>query len=149
MRKDQDSFNEQEINRLKNIVTKISAQLTDHDSIKKASPHTICVSVVSLSFFFSTSDLKTGSLNVNGARSDVKNASLFKQTETKYLDVFFVQDSHSDGENECDRKEWLVEVTLSHKSGWVAVLLSKSSAPFSFEVEEISYGHILKVKMQY
>lgn len=32
----------------------------------------LCVFVVSLSFFFSVSDLKIGSFNINGARSDVK-----------------------------------------------------------------------------
>ena len=55
--------------------------------------------------------------------------------------------THSDIENECDRKEWLVEVTLSHSNGGVAVLFSKSSASFSSEVEEMVYGHILKVNM--
>ena len=35
----------------------------------------------------------------------------------------------------------------SGKSGGVAVLFSNSFTPFSFEVEKIRSGHILKVKV--
>ena len=99
------------------------------------------------------SELKIASLNINGARSDMKRASLLKLMELKHLDVIFVQETHSNSENEHDwRKEWPGEVILSHKtskSGGVAVLFSNSFTPFSFEVEEIMSGHISKVKVQY
>lgn len=57
------------------------------DSKKPLHTVVVCVSVVSLSFFFSMSDLKIGYFNINGARSDVKGASLFKLMEIKKLDV--------------------------------------------------------------
>lgn len=36
-----------------------------------------------VSFLFSMSDLQIGSLNINGVRSDVQRASLFKLLEIK------------------------------------------------------------------
>ena len=63
--------------------------------------------------------------------------------------MVFVQESHSDTENESEwKKEWPGEVILSHKlcnSGGVSVLFSKGRSPCSFQVEEIKCGHILKV----
>lgn len=49
--------------------------------------------VVVTSFFFSMDDLKMGSSNINGARSDMKRASFFKPMEIKNLDVVFVQET--------------------------------------------------------
>lgn len=113
----------------------------------------VCVFALAVVFFFPMGDLKIGSLNINGARSDVKRASFFKLVELKKLDIVFVQETHSDEENESDwKREWPGEVILSHKnsnSGGVAVLFSKGFSPYSIEVEEVMCGHILKVKVQY
>ena len=113
--------------------------------------HVVCVFVFAFSFLMA--ELKIGSLNINGARSDVKRASLFKLMELKALDVIFLQETHSDVENESDwRKQWPGEVILSHKasnSGGVGVLFSKGFRPCSFSVEEIMCGHIIKIKVQY
>lgn len=113
----------------------------------------VCVFVVLTIFFFSMGDLKIGSLNINGAKSEVKRASLFKLMGIKNLDVIFVQETHSDAKNESEwKREWPGEVILSHKlsnSGGVGVLFKKGFSPCSLEVEEIMCGHILKVKVQY
>lgn len=45
-------------------------------------------------------NINMGSLNINGARSDVKRASLYKLIDFKKLDVVFIQETHSDDENE-------------------------------------------------
>ena len=63
------------------------------------------------------SESKISSLNINGARNDMKRASLFKLMELKHLDVIFVQETHSNSKNEHDRRrEWLGEVILCHKT---------------------------------
>ncbi|KAI3359013.1 hypothetical protein L3Q82_015397 [Scortum barcoo] len=56
---------------------------------------------------FAMVNINIGSININGARSDAKRASLFKLCELKKLDVLFVQETHSDSSNERDwRREW-------------------------------------------
>ena len=113
----------------------------------------ICVFFALSILFFLMGDFKIGSLNINGARSDAKRASLFKLIELKKLDIMFIQETHSDAANENDwKKEWPGEVILSHRlsnSGGVGVLFSKGFSPYSVEVEEVVCGYILKVKVQY
>ena len=115
--------------------------------------HTLCVCFVLSLFLSMMGDFKIGSLNLNGARSDVKRASLFKLIELKKLDVIFLQETHSNLENENDwKKEWAGEIILSHNvsnSGGVGMLFSKGFSPYSFDVEEIMCGYMLKVRVKY
>lgn len=110
----------------------------------------VCVLVAVTAFSLIMCDLTLGSLNINGARSVAKRASLFKLFEIKKLDVVFVQETHSDTVNEREwRKEWPGQVFQSHKlsnSGGVGLLFLRGFTPCSVEVEEIICGHILKVK---
>lgn len=98
-------------------------------------------------------NINMGSLNINGARSDVKRASLYKLIDFKKLDVVFIQETHSDDENERDwKKEWPGQVFLSHKSfnsAGVGVLFNKAFNPHSVEVQDVLSGHILKVRAQF
>jgi len=96
-------------------------------------------------------DFKIGTLNLNGARDGQKKMCLFEFIKQKHIDVTFVQESHSDlNNNEVDwKKEWDGGICLSHmssNSGGVAVLFSKKSLPISCEMEEIVKGQFLKVK---
>lgn len=104
-----------------------------------------CVFVISLGFFFSMSDLKIGSFNINGARSDVKGASLFKLMEIKNLDVilFFKKLTVSVRMNMTGRRSGFILSLKTFNSGGVAVLFSQGFTPFSFKVEEIMCGHTL------
>lgn len=47
-------------------------------------------------FFFTMMNINIGTIDINGARSAEKRASLFKMCELKKLDVTFVQETHSD-----------------------------------------------------
>lgn len=54
------------------------------------------------------SELKIGSLNINGARNE-KRDSCFRLYSLKKLDVIFVQETSNTADNEIDRKrEWVV-----------------------------------------
>ena len=90
----------------------------------------MCVFLVLVISSFLMGDFKIGSLNINGARSDIKRASIFRLMDLKKLDILFLQETHSDIENENDwKKEWPGEVILSHNvsnSGGVGVLFSRS-----------------------
>lgn len=109
--------------------------------------------VLHLSFSLSMCDFKIGTLNINGARDDSKRAAFFKLMELKKIDVVLLQETHSTEENENDWKRgYNGEVILSHKSscsGGVGIVFSRSFLPFSYEVEEIIKGCLLKVKAQY
>lgn len=98
-------------------------------------------------------DFKIGTLNLNGARDGQKRMCLFEFIKQKHIDVAFVQESHSDLNNEVDwKKEWDGEICLSHmssNSGGVAILFSKKSLPISCDIEEIVKGRCLKVKANF
>lgn len=87
---------------------------------------------------------------VSGARSDFKRAALFKLMETKRIYVMFVQETHSTVDNESDwKRAFKGEVVLSHRSslsGGVGILFAQSFLPFSFTVDEVVPGVLLKVK---
>ncbi len=46
------------------------------------------------------SNLRAGSLNINGARDYRKRAMLFDLIKKKNIDVMFVQETHTDVQNE-------------------------------------------------
>ncbi|TWW73398.1 Transposon TX1 uncharacterized 149 kDa protein ORF 2 [Takifugu flavidus] len=84
---------------------------------------------------------RVGTLNVNGARDAKKRALVFDTAKRKRVDVMFLQETHSDRNNEADwEKEWEGQALLSHNtslSGGVGLLFSKSFAPSSLEVEHV------------
>lgn len=63
------------------------------------------------------SNLRLGSLNINGARDHRKRAMLFELIKQKHIDVMFVQETYTDVQNENEWKvEWEGEVFMSHKT---------------------------------
>ena len=100
-------------------------------------------------FYFLMGDVRVASLNINGARDCGKRAKLYELVKQKRLDVIFVQETHSDVSNAADwAKEWEGLAFLSHNSsfsGGVAVLLSQGFTPYSYSVDEILNGRLLKV----
>ena len=101
------------------------------------------------SILFLMGDVRVASLNINGARDCGKRAKLYELVKQKRLDVIFVQETHSDVSNAADwAKEWEGLAFLSHNSsfsGGVAVLLSQGFNPYSYSVDEILNGRLLKV----
>lgn len=110
------------------------------------------VSVLQLSSFH-MANIRIGTLNLNGARDDVKRASLFKLIEFKHIDVMLIQETHSTEDNKIAwEKEWNAEIILSHNtsnSGGVGILFSRHFMPQSCEFEEIVKGRLLKVRVCY
>ena len=52
-------------------------------------------------------NLNVFTLNLNGARDKKKRMLLYELMKVKRIDVAFVQETHSDGNNEIDwREEW-------------------------------------------
>lgn len=98
-------------------------------------------------------DVRLGTLNINGARDDVKMASLFSLTNAKKLNVVSLQETHSTADNEADwRREWSGEVFLSHKSsssGGVGILFSKDFLSISCVADEIIKGRLLKIRAEF
>ncbi len=99
------------------------------------------------------SQLKIGTLNLNGARDVRKRMMLYEYINQKSVDVMFIQETHSDQRNEVDwKREWEGQLFLSHKSsvsGGVAILFSKNMTPVSFESVEIEKGRFLKVIVKF
>lgn len=95
-------------------------------------------------------DIKLSTLNINGAREDVKRASLYSLFKAKKLNVIFLQETHSTVDNEIAwKKEWDGEIFLSHKSnnsGGVCIMFSKDFLPISCVTEEIIAGRLLKIQ---
>lgn len=108
--------------------------------------------LIFFAFFFSLhmTNIRIASLNVNGARDDVKRMQVYETMKQKQLDVLFLQESHSDEKNVTDWiKEWNGHIFLSHKtsrSGGVAILFANNFTPCSFKMEEIVKGRLLKVQ---
>lgn len=77
-----------------------------------------------------TPDIRIASLNVNGARDDVKRMQVYETMKQKQLYVLFLQETHSDDKNVTDWiKEWNGHIFLSHKtsrSGGVAILFANN-----------------------
>lgn len=59
------------------------------------------------SFISNICDKRLGSFNLNGARDDVKRASLFSLINAKRLNVIFLQETHSTPDNEAEWKREL------------------------------------------
>lgn len=98
------------------------------------------------------SNLRLGSLNINGARDYRKIAMRFELIRQKSIDVMLIQESHSDVKNESEwMMEWEGEVIMSHKtySGGVAILLRKNINPVSREAEHVVGGQLLKLRLKF
>ncbi len=71
--------------------------------------------------------LRLSSLNINGFRDATKRASLFNYIIMKSAGVVFVQETHTDVNNQIQwLSEWKGQAILSHGSSvsaWVAILL--------------------------
>lgn len=114
---------------------------------------------VSYNFFFLTtlclamSSFRIASLNLNGARDVKKRTMCYDLLKTKCIDIAFVQETHSNNENEVEwKREWDGNIVLSHKStvsAGVAILFSKSFLPISFDLQEIVKGRLIKVVAKY
>jgi len=93
------------------------------------------------------------SLNVNGARDYKKRAQIYETLRCKNIDVSFVQETHSDVLNAADwAKEFDGLVILSHSislSGGVGVLFSRNFISYSYTIEEVIKGRLLKVKASF
>ncbi len=53
-------------------------------------------------FLFAMCEIKLATLNVNGARDFKKRLMLNELMKQKNLDIFMLQETHSDGENAAD-----------------------------------------------
>ena len=108
----------------------------------------LLTALLTVVYFLSMCDFNISTLNLNGARSDFKQATLFKLMETKQIDVMFVQDTDSTTDND-QKGAFKGEVVLSHRSslsGGVGILFAQSFLPFSFTDDEVIPGVLLKVK---
>ncbi|TWW53054.1 hypothetical protein D4764_0014920 [Takifugu flavidus] len=98
-------------------------------------------------------NIKIGTLNINGARSDTKRASLFQLCRLTNLEVLLIQETHSNGNIEGDwRREWSGQVFHSHKlsnSAGVGILFSLHFKPRSVELHHSMDGHVLMEKAVY
>lgn len=97
------------------------------------------------------SNLRLGSLNMNGARDFRKRAIFYELIRQKKIDVMFLQETHSDLKNENEwMMEWEGKVIVSHKtttSGGVAILLRNNINTVSCEVEHVVEGQLLKLRL--
>ncbi len=95
-------------------------------------------------------EIKLATLNVNRARDFKKRLMLNELMKQKKLDIFMLQETHSDGGNAVEWKKDFEGLTvLSHNtsiSAGVAVLFSKSFNPVSYVVDKVVKGRLLKVR---
>lgn len=93
-----------------------------------------------------------GSLNINGARDGVKRALTLEVIKQKQLKVTFLQETHSDVQNETEwQRSWDGGCFLSHGSnisGGVAILISPGLEAGVLGKEEAVRGRMLSVRMK-
>ena len=113
----------------------------------------VCTQFVYIFLFFIMIEVRTASLNLNGARERSKRAAVFESIRQNRVDVLLAQETHTDTSNAAD---WAQEFDglsiLSHNtsnSGGVAILFSRSFTPISYQAEEIVKGRLLKVRAQF
>ncbi len=110
-----------------------------------------------LSVFFSISlflleKLRVGSLNVNGMRDRSKAETIIEFIRLKNLNVTFLQETHSDVNNEIDWRMWCGdECVLSHGtnlSAGVAIIFSPNIKVRIMTKQEIEPGRLLAVRVE-
>ena len=93
--------------------------------------------------------LRIGSLNINGGRDRTKRAMVSESFKQKKLDVLFLQETHSDSDNEAEWMMWWEgELFLSHgtnTTAGVAVLFDRRLALCNTHVTELEQGRILLI----
>ncbi|KAI4883755.1 hypothetical protein NFI96_007667 [Prochilodus magdalenae] len=93
--------------------------------------------------------LRIGSLNINGGRDRMKRAMVSESFKQKKLDVLFLQETHSDSDNEVEWMTWWEgECFLSHgtnTTAGVAVLFDRRLALCDTHVTELEQGRILLI----
>ena len=91
--------------------------------------------------------LRVGSLNINGARDVYKREMLKQHMQHKKLDVLFLQETHSDEDDEVQWKMWWEgSLFLSHGSNvsaGVAVLFSPGLSLCLTSSKEVCKGRML------
>ena len=96
--------------------------------------------------------LKIGSLNINGGRDRCKRALVAEVVKQKNIDVLFLQETHSDPDNEVEWGIWWEgQCKLSHGtnlSGGVAVLFNKRCNPKVLSTVELVGGRCLIVRVE-
>lgn len=94
--------------------------------------------------------LRVGSLNVNGMRDRKKAGNIIEFIRLKNLDVIFLQETHSDMNNEVDwRLWWGNECVLTHGtnlSAGAAILFSPTTKVRILSKKEIEPGRLLAVR---
>lgn len=92
-------------------------------------------------------DFNISILNLNGARTDFKRATLFKCVDIKHIDIV---ETHSCPKKESDwRRAFNGELILSHRSSLsrvVGILFARRCLPVFFTIDEVISSVLLKVK---
>ena len=100
-----------------------------------------------LFFLFPMQRLRIGSLNINGGRDRNKRALVTEVVNQKNIDILFLQETHSDTNNEVDWGIWWEgQCKLSHGtnlSGGVAVLFNKRCNANILSTVELVRGVLL------
>jgi len=100
--------------------------------------------------FFLMSEIRLATLNVNGARDIRKRALLKEIIKQKNIDVIFLQETHSDGQNATEWEREFEGISIlsnnTSTSAGVAILFTKNFSPISYDFEEIVKGRLLKVR---
>ena len=94
-------------------------------------------------------DIKLGSLNINGAREEVKRAALFSLFIGRKLDVVVLQETHSTAENEpAWRRGGMEKSSSAIRAAAVDELLCcfLGFLPSSCVTENIIEGRLLKIQ---
>ena len=104
------------------------------------------------SFSLSMKGLRLGSLNINGGRDRTKRALVAETCKLKKLDIMFLQETHTDFNNESEWGLWWEgRLCLSHGtnvSAGVAVLFSAGLNVKILSTEEIVKGRALAVRAE-
>lgn len=102
--------------------------------------------------FFPMERLRVGSLNVNGMRDRRKAETIIEFIRLKNLNVTFLQETHSDVNNETDWRMWCGdECFLSHGtnlSAGVAIVFSPTAKVKIISKQELEPGQLLAVGVE-
>lgn len=112
----------------------------------------LCVLFPSLLLSYPMESLRVGSININGGRDRTKRAVLADYIGRKALDVIFLQETHSDGNNSIDwHRWWDGKCFLSHGTNFsagVAILFSKHLNVKILNTGEVVGGRAMRVKAE-
>lgn len=98
---------------------------------------------------FSMGEISFTSLNINGARDFRKRVQAFELMKHKNIDVLFLQETHSDIDNTEDFNGMAILSLFTSLSGSVAMLFSRNFIPYSYNVEDVIKGRLLKISASF